>query len=58
MKVALDGVPEETRQQPPGVVTLKIDPRSGEPASPDDQNAIFEYFLADHAPTGRAVRPR
>jgi penicillin-binding protein 1A len=53
MKVALDGVPEEVRQQPPGVVTLKIDPRSGEPALPDDQNAIFEYFLAGHTPPGR-----
>jgi penicillin-binding protein 1A len=53
MKVALDGVPEETRQQPPGVVTLKIDPKSGEPAPPDQQNAIFEYFLAEHAPTNR-----
>ena len=53
MKVALNGVPEEVRQQPPDVVTLKIDPRSGEPAPPDQQNAIFEYFLAEHAPTNR-----
>ncbi len=54
MKVALEGVPEETRQQPSDVVSLKIDPRTGEPASPDQQNALFEYFLADHAPTARA----
>ncbi len=54
MKVALEGVPEETRQQPSDVVTLKIDPRTGEPASPDQQNALFEYFLADHTPTARA----
>lgn len=54
MKVALEGVPEDTRQQPSDVVTLKIDPRTGEAASPDQQNAIFEYFLADHAPTARA----
>ena len=53
MKAALEGVPEETRQQPSDVVTLKIDPRSGEPAPPDQQNAMFEYFLADHAPTNR-----
>ncbi len=53
MKAALEGVPEETRQQPSDVVTLKIDPKSGEPAPPDQQNAIFEYFLADHAPTSR-----
>ena len=56
MRVALDGVPEDTRQQPAGVVTLKIDPRTGEPASPDEQNAIFEYFLAEHAPTANGTR--
>jgi penicillin-binding protein 1A len=53
MRVALDGVPEATRVQPAGVVTLKIDPKTGEPAPPDQQNAIFEYFLAEHAPTKR-----
>ncbi len=51
MRVALDGVPEDTRQQPAGVVTMKIDPRTGEAATPDDQSAIFEYFLAEHTPT-------
>ena len=50
----LDGVPEDTRQLPSDVVTLRIDPRTGEPASPDQQNALFEYFLADHTPTTRA----
>jgi penicillin-binding protein 1A len=53
MKVALNGVPEATRVQPAGVITLKIDPKTGEPAPPDQQNAIFEYFLAEHAPTKR-----
>jgi penicillin-binding protein 1A len=57
MKVALQGVPEETRAQPPGVVTMRIDPKTGEPASPDDQNAIFEYFLAEHVPSGRPNNP-
>jgi penicillin-binding protein 1A len=54
MHVALDGVPEATRVQPAGVITLKIDPRTGEPAPPDQRNAIFEYFLAEHAPPQRA----
>jgi penicillin-binding protein 1A len=53
MRVALDGVAEATRVQPAGVVTLKIDPRTGDPAPPDQQNAIFEYFLAEHAPNKR-----
>jgi penicillin-binding protein 1A len=50
MKVALDGVPEQNRLQPPGVVTMKIDPRTGQPAPPDQRNGIFEYFLAEHTP--------
>ena len=57
MKVALQGVPEETREQPPGVVTMRIDPKTGDPASPDEQNAIFEYFLAEHVPTNRPANP-
>lgn len=55
MRVALQGVPEDTREQPPGVVTMKIDPKTGEPAPPDQQNAIFEYFLAEHVPSVRAT---
>lgn len=56
MRVALDGVPEQQRLQPPGVVTLKIDPRTGEPAPPDQRNAIFEYFLQEHAPAKRPTQ--
>jgi len=51
MRVALDGVPETMRPQPPGIVSMKIDPRTGEPTAPDRSDAIFEYFLAEHAPT-------
>jgi hypothetical protein len=32
---------------------MKIDPRSGEPAPPEQGDAIFEYFLAEHAPAYR-----
>jgi penicillin-binding protein 1A len=53
MRVALEGVPESSWPQPPGVVTMKIDPRSGEPAAPEQGNAIFEYFLAEHTPVYR-----
>lgn len=55
MRVALDGVPEAPIQQPAGVVTMKIDPRTGEVAPPEQTDAIFEYFLAEHAP---AYKPR
>jgi penicillin-binding protein 1A len=55
MRVALEGVPEATLQQPAGVVTMKIDPRTGDVAPPEQTDAIFEYFLAEHAP---AYKPR
>jgi penicillin-binding protein 1A len=50
MEDALAGTDEVFPVQPPGVVTMKIDPASGEPASPGQSNAIFEYFLREHAP--------
>jgi penicillin-binding protein 1A len=56
MKVALEGVPEQHRVQPPGVVTMKIDPRTGQAAPPDQPDAMFEYFLAEHAPKPLTTR--
>lgn len=50
MKVALDGMPETFPDQPPGVVTRKIDPVTGVLAASSNQDAIFEFFLADHLP--------
>jgi penicillin-binding protein 1A len=50
MQVALREIPEETLPVPAGVVTIKIDPRTGRVASPTQQDAIFEYFLQEHAP--------
>ena len=50
MQAALTGQPVRSRQQPDGVVTVKIDPATGDPASPNQSDAIFEYFLAENAP--------
>ena len=50
MRDALAGRPERTPPQPAGVVTMKIDPSSGQLARAGDARAIFEYFLAEHAP--------
>jgi penicillin-binding protein 1A len=55
MQTALDGIPEVTRAQPAGVLTMKIDPTTGQPASPDQSDAIFEYFIAEHAPRQEPV---
>ncbi len=50
MGTALDGVPESLPTQPPGIVTMRIDPETGAPAAANQENAIFEFFLAEHAP--------
>ncbi len=50
MQTALDKRSESHPLQPPGVVTMKIDPTTGELAPTNQQNAIFEYFLDEYAP--------
>ena len=50
MQTALRGVPESFPDQPDGVVTMKIDPVSGELAAPRKDDAIFEFFLVEHVP--------
>ena len=54
MKDVLQGVDEHIPSQPEGVVSIKIDPESGQLARPDQSNAIFEYFLTEHPPKTRA----
>jgi penicillin-binding protein 1A len=44
MRVALDGVPEEIPDLPPGMITMRIDADTGEPVGVGDKNAIFEVF--------------
>jgi penicillin-binding protein 1A len=50
MRVALADRPEVPLQQPPGLVTLRIDTATGAPAAPGVRDAPFEYFLEEHAP--------
>ena len=50
MRVALTGKPQNNFSQPPGVVTVKIDPETGERARIDDPDAIFEYFRTEYVP--------
>ena len=50
MEAALAGTAERFPPQPPGVVTMKIDPQTGEVAGPRQPNALFEYFLREYAP--------
>jgi penicillin-binding protein 1A len=54
MKVALDGVPETQPQQPPGMVSVRIDSETGKLAGADNPNAIFETFREENLPKGEA----
>lgn len=50
MAEALDGVPEDDLRQPNGIVSVKINPETGERARPGDPDAIFEVFRQEYAP--------
>jgi penicillin-binding protein 1A len=50
MENALPGTEQKTLPQPSGIVTLRIDPATGEAAHQGDKNAIFEIFLEENAP--------
>lgn len=50
MAEALQGVPEQRRAPPPGLVTMRISADSGLSARPGEPNAIFETFMAGHLP--------
>jgi len=51
MREALNGVEEKQLEQPPGLVSVRIDPKTGKLANATTQDAIFEFFLADQVPT-------
>ena len=53
MGVALRDRQESHPAQPPGVLTMKIDPETGELAATGQDDAIFEYFLEEYAPRPR-----
>ena len=50
MREALKDEPETTMSRPDGIVDLLIDQNSGNPATPGDPNAVFEYFRSENAP--------
>ncbi|MEM7096633.1 MAG: PBP1A family penicillin-binding protein [Pseudomonadota bacterium] len=50
MEEALEGIDEKFLPQPEGLVTIKIDPKTGFPADPNQKNAIFELFMRENAP--------
>lgn len=50
MKEALKDVPNSTMPQPPGIVTVRIDPGSGRLASSRSRHAVFEVFRKNLQP--------
>jgi penicillin-binding protein 1A len=50
MREALRGQPDRPRPQPPGLVSLRISPRTGTLAAPTEADAIYETFMQDHLP--------
>ena len=51
MRVALAGVPENLLKQPEGLISVRIDPRTGQQAQAGDPDAVFEFFHADRTPS-------
>lgn len=51
MRDALEGVEEKQLEQPSGLVSVRIDPLTGQLANSTTKEAIFEFFLSDQVPT-------
>lgn len=54
MGAALEGIPQTKLPQPRGIVSVKIDPRTGLLAYPGQANAIFEVFRKETVPSHTA----
>lgn len=50
MQNALKNVPDQPQDQPPGVVSIRIDPLTGKRASAGNPIAMFEYFMDPYLP--------
>lgn len=50
MEAALEGKLDQPRPQPPGLVTVRIDPATGQRAQAGQANAVFEIFMEERAP--------
>jgi penicillin-binding protein 1A len=54
MRAALAGTPPSEMEQPDGLVSVRIDPKTGLLAPPSQKHAIFEIFRQDHVPQRQA----
>jgi penicillin-binding protein 1A len=49
MSTALKNKPDTERRQPTGIVTVKIDPATGQRVSPN-KKGVYEFFRTDNVP--------
>jgi penicillin-binding protein 1A len=54
MKTALEGMPESPQEQPSGLVTMRIDPNTGNQTSAGNPQGIFEVFSSESTPRQQA----
>jgi penicillin-binding protein 1A len=52
MREALRNLPERSRPRPAGLIDLRISPRTGAIAGPEDLDAVTETFIIDKLPPG------
>lgn len=50
MRDALVNSEDKPRRRPANIVTTRLDPTTGKLATPQQSNALFEYFRAEYAP--------
>ena len=50
MREALQGVPEEPLEMPPGMVTIRINAETGKPVRAGEANSLFEVFRQENLP--------
>jgi penicillin-binding protein 1A len=55
MEAALAGTPDTPRPQPAGLVTVRIDPATGQRAQAGQPGAVFEIFMDNHVPEASPV---
>lgn len=51
MQGALDGKPLHTMPRPPGIITMRIDPKTGSAVADSDPNGVNEIFVGNTAPS-------
>jgi len=56
MGAALKGTPDATMPRPPGLVTVRINPKTGKLATAGDKSAVFETFRKGHLPPAEETR--